>query len=129
MISYQVIQPFLYNISGNTLNEAIKNFVKIHHDLNLQNIIIADQNTHYQANLRYFYEDGRNRVGINTYPYTGPIVFGPTYATYIDEPLPGVTGTPISPLVPTGSNIWNTPVAISSFGITTPYVPTIITYR
>jgi len=121
MISYQVIQPFLYNISGNTLNEAIKNFVKIHHELNLQNIIIADQRTHYQSNLRYFYEDGRNRVGINTYPYSGPIAFGPTYATYIDEPF--------TPSVQSNSNLWNTNVPISSYGITSPYVPTIITYR
>lgn len=129
MILYQVIQPFTYSISANTLNEAIKNFVKIHHGLNLQNIIIADQTNHYQANFRYFTEDGRNRVGINTYPYSGPVTFGPSYSVFIDQPLPGVTGIPISPRVPNDPlNTWNnTILPVSPY--TTPFVPTIINLR
>ena len=65
MITYQVVQPFFYTLSANTVNEAIKNFVKIHHDLNLNNIIITDQTKNYKANFKYFHQDGRNKVGIN----------------------------------------------------------------
>ena len=61
MITYQVVQPFYYTISADTVNSAIKNFVKIHHDLNLNSIIIKDQSKHIQANIKYFTEDGRNR--------------------------------------------------------------------
>ena len=131
MILYQVVQPFVYSISANTVNEAIKNFVKIHHNLNLNNIIITDQKNNYEANLRYFVEDGRNRVGINTFPYSGPIVLGPTYAAYIDEPLPGVTGTPISPRVPTvPSNIWSNNYPLSPYPLSPlGFVPTIVNLR
>ena len=131
MILYQVIQPFTYSISADTLNEAIKNFVKIHHGLNLQNIIISDQTNHYQANFRYFTEDGRNRVGINTYPYSGPITIGPAYSVFIDQPLPGVTGIPISPRVPNDPlNTWNnTLLPLSPYSVGTPFIPTIINLR
>ncbi len=125
MITYQVVQPFFYSLSANTVNEAIKNFVKIHHDLNLNNIIITDQTNHYKANFKYFLEDGRNRVGINTYPYSGPIVVGPAYSTFINDTLPGATGIPISPVV--ASNIWSSDYPIVPYANTPiAYVPSII---
>mgnify|MGYP001501309150 CR=1 FL=1 len=125
MITYQVVQPFYYSISADTVNSAIKNFVKIHHDLNLNSIIIKDQSRHIQANLKYFTEDGRNRVGINTFPYTGNIVIGPSYANYIQQlqVLPGATGTPLTPIVP--SNIWSNdyPLAPYTTAVVSPVAP------
>ena len=67
MILYQVVHPFQYSISADTVNEAIKNFVKIHRNLNIANIIITDQKNNYEAKFNYFMEDGRNKVGINHY--------------------------------------------------------------
>ena len=136
MISYQVVQPFYYTLTADTVNSAIKSFVKLHHDLNINSIIIKDQSKHIQANLRYFTEDGRNRVGINTYPYSGNVSIGPAYSTYIQQlqVLPGATGTPLTPIVP--SNIWsnNYPLAPYSTGLVSNglqlspvgFVPTII---
>lgn len=125
MITYQVVQPFYYTISADTVNSAIKNFVKIHHDLNLNSIIIKDQSKHIQANIKYFTEDGRNRVGINTFPYSGNIVMGPSYANYIQQlqVLPGATGTPLTPIVP--SNIWSNdyPLAPYTTNVIAPIAP------
>lgn len=128
MISYQVVQPFFYPISADTVNEAIKNFVKIHNDINVANLIITDQKNHYQAKFKYFLEDGRNKVGINVNPFHGPIVMGPTYSSYL-ETLPGATGTPISPIVSAEYpyQIWNPPHSIVTTPyVTTPFIPTII---
>lgn len=126
MILYQVVQPFFYEVSANTVNEAIKNFVKIHHNLSLSNIIISDQQAHYQANMKYFMEDGRNRVGINVNPYSGPIIMGPNYTTYV-ETLPGTTGIPLTPILPNNvpATIWDNHYPVSPYG-THVFVPRII---
>ena len=128
MILYQVIQPFQYSISANTVNEAIKNFAKIHRDLSLSQIIITDQTNHYEAKFKYFIEDGRNKVGINAYPYIGPLTIGPSYLTWLDDPLPGVTGIPISPSFP-ASSIWSPTVPYTPAISPATFVPTIVTLR
>ena len=133
MILYQVVHPFQYAISADNVNQAIKNFVKIHRDLNIANIIITDQNKHYEAKFKYFLEDGRNKVGINAFPYYGPIVVGPTYTTYL-ETLPGATGTPVTPILPTSSNyIWSPTVPTGPYGLPPSVLssnfPTIVTLR
>lgn len=128
MMLYQVIQPFQYSISADTVNEAIKNFAKIHRSLNLSNIIITDQKNHYEAKFKYFLEDGRNKVGIDAYPYVGPLSYGPTYMSWIDNPLNGIIGTPISPAFPVGSSyLWSPTVPYSPVAVD--YIPTIVTLR
>lgn len=116
MFVYQVVQPFSYQISGDSLKSAIKSFVKTHRDLNLASIIIADQNKHIEARFKYFLEDGRNKIGINTYPYTQPIVIGPPFYTWYDS-LPGATGIPITPSMPAS------PFSTSFLFNTLPYTP------
>ena len=128
MILYQVIQPFQYSISADTVNDAIKSFAKIHRNLNLSQIIITDQTNHYEAKFKYFMEDGRNKVGIDAYPYVGPITLGPSYITWLDNPIPGVTGIPISPSMP-ASSIWSPTVPYVPVVSPVEYIPTIITLR
>ena len=130
MISFQVVQPFQYLVSADTVNDAIKNFVKIHRDLNISNIIITDQRNHYEARFKYFLEDGRNKVGINYYPFLGPLSIGPTYLNYMEK-LPGATGIPLTPAFSTNSNsnyIWSPTVPYTPYGLSS-YFPTIITLR
>ena len=43
---YQVVYPFSYSISADSFNNAIKNFAKLHYDMNLNHVIITDQNKH-----------------------------------------------------------------------------------
>lgn len=65
---YQVVYPFTTSIYGDTFKEAIKNYIKLNHNLNLSQMIVTDQTNHMQANIKYYQQDGRNRVGINMYP-------------------------------------------------------------
>tara|TARA_B100001093_G_C26841535_1_gene1020782 strand:+ start:491 stop:907 length:417 start_codon:yes stop_codon:yes gene_type:complete len=132
MLVYQVVQPFSYQISGDNLNNAIKNFVKYHRDLNLTSIIIADQNRHIEAKFNYMFSEGKNKVQIKRYPYYGPVNMGPPFFQWY-ETLPGATGIPITPAMPittTPSFLFSptipyTPVPI----LTDPYIPTIIEFK
>ena len=69
-----------------------------------------------------------NKVGINAYPYVGPLSFGPSYISWLDDPLPGVTGIPISPSFPANS-IWSPTVPYTPVLSPTGFVPTIVTLR
>lgn len=70
---YQVISPMTAIIEGDSYKEAIKNFVKINYALNIQNMIIKDRQNHYKANINYYKEDERNKIGITIYPYDGTV--------------------------------------------------------
>lgn len=138
MFVYQVVQPFQYAITADSFKDAIKNFAKIHRDLNLANIIVKDQSKYYEARFNYYFEDGRNKIGISTFPFAGPITLGPSYIQYY-ESLPGTSGIPLTPPMPAG-----TPVAAITPGIlpfspvvpytpvgvyTDPFIPTIVEFR
>ncbi len=131
MFVYQVVQPFSYQISGDSLKSAIKSFVKTHRDLNLASIIINDQNQHVEARFKYFLEDGRNKIGINTFPYLGAITNGPPFYTWYDS-LPGASGIPLTPSMPTSTSflfspsVPYTPVPILT---TESWLPTIIEFN
>lgn len=98
---YQIVSPVVATIEGDSFKEAIKNYVKFNHNLNIRNLIVKDQANHaYEAKLRYYMENQRNKVGIDVYPYTNvnyPIVPGPILSAPI-VPGPIVPG-PINPVI------------------------------
>ena len=67
---FQIVQPFAADIYGDSFKEAIKQYVKINHNLNIKRMIIKDQSNHYDTRLRYYIENNKNKVGIDVYPYT-----------------------------------------------------------
>jgi len=67
---YQVLSPFATVIEGDTYKEAIKNFVKLNYNMAIQSMIIQDQMNHYQAKMKYYKENNKNKIGITVYPYT-----------------------------------------------------------
>jgi len=68
---FQIVSPIVTSIQGDSFKEAIKNYVKFNHNLNITNLIIKDQADHaYEARLRYYTQNERNKVGIDVYPYT-----------------------------------------------------------
>ena len=100
---FQIVQPIVADIYGDSFKEAIKNYVKFNHNLNITNMIIKDQANHYEARLRYYQENNKNKVGIDVYPYTNvsyPVV------------------TPVVPVVPAGP-IVRSPVPITITPIST----------
>jgi len=98
---YQIVSPVVATIEGDSFKEAIKNYVKFNHNLNIRNLIVKDQANHaYEAKLRYYMENQRNKVGIDVYQYTNvnyPIVPGPILSAPI-IPAPIVPG-PINPVI------------------------------
>lgn len=66
---YKIISPFNYSIDGSTHIDAIKKFIKLNHDLNINKMIIEDRQKYYQANINYYNNNlGRRKVGIDTFP-------------------------------------------------------------
>ena len=102
---YQIVQPFSATIYGDSFKEAIKQYVKLNHNMNITRMIIKDQSNHYDTRLRYYIENNKNKVGIDVYPYTNmsypniaPIISGPIISSH--TPITFVPNTPpISPLL------------------------------
>jgi hypothetical protein len=113
---YQIVSPVVATIEGDSFKEAIKNYVKFNHNLNIRNLIVKDQADHsYEAKLRYYIQNQRNKVGIDIYPYTNvaypvPIInsinpiISPVAPIYVNTPA--VVGAPNSKFFATQSNIF-----------------------
>jgi hypothetical protein len=74
---YQIVSPFTETIYGDSFKEAVKNYLKLNRNLNINHMILSDMNQRVRANFKYFNQDGRNKVGINMYPvdmYGSPII-------------------------------------------------------
>jgi hypothetical protein len=103
---YKVISPIVATIDGDSLKEAVKNFIKINHNLNINNMIIKDQSTNYEAKIKYYQQDGRNKVGINMFPINSnylPIANDTFIPNNIIEPNMSIFPlSPLSPLSPNG---------------------------
>lgn len=65
---FNVVSPIVTDIYGDSMKEAVKNFIKFNHNLNITNMIIKDQSNNIEARMKYYQQDGRNKVGINMYP-------------------------------------------------------------
>jgi hypothetical protein len=117
---FEVVFPFESTIYGDSFKEAIKNFIKLNHNINITKMIIKDQSRQIEANINYYKEDGRNKVGINMFPvglqYPIPIV---TNNTYIPPKM--TDAAVISPLMPIS------PLPLSPVSsVVMPWIPTVI---
>lgn len=114
---FQIVFPFESTIYGDSFKEAVKNYIKLNHNLNITRMIIKDQSKQMEANINYYVEDGRNKVGINMFPvglqYPVPIVTNDAYVP------PRMTENILNPLIPLS------PIPISPVGV--PFVPTVVT--
>jgi len=110
---FQIVYPFESTIYGDSFKEAIKTFIKLNHNLNVSKMIISDQSKHIQANINYYKEDGRNKVGINMFPV------GLQYPNSV--PIRMTDSSLFSPLMPLS------PIPLSPVStISMPFIPTVI---
>ena len=65
---YKIVSPIVADIYGESFKDAVKNFIKINHGLNIHHMIVKDQTQHIDARIKYYQQDGRNKVGINMFP-------------------------------------------------------------
>lgn len=122
-MEFKIVYPFESLIYGDSFKEAIKNFIKINHNLQIHKMIITDQNKHIQAQIKYYQQDGRNKVGINMFP-TGFNYPVPIQSSYIN-PLIAPTYTN-SLVTPTYTNSLLTPMSPISPVLNMPFIPTVI---
>jgi len=71
MLQYKFIYPLnTPDIYGDNMKEAVKNYIKFSNNQSIRNIIIKDQNEHqFEAKMRYYMDNEKNKVGIDIYPY------------------------------------------------------------
>jgi hypothetical protein len=73
-MSFQIVYPIAMTINAGSFKEAVKQYVKMNYDVNIANIIITDQYRHMKANLKYYNEGSKTKVGISLFPTVWPIV-------------------------------------------------------
>jgi hypothetical protein len=91
---YQIVSPVYASIQGDSFKEAVKNYVKFNRNLDITNLIIKDQADHqWEARLRYYMQNEKNKVGIDVYPYTNVSI--PVVAPVVAA-APVITGPVVS---------------------------------
>lgn len=139
---FQIVSPFVMTIDGTNLKSAIKNFVKLHHSLKINNMVVADQNRHMDVTLKYYKHDGRNKVGIDMYPSTQIVAATSSIVTPVSSvisPVSSVMSPVLSPVIqvpsvkvgrvttPTGPLVGNRmEVGPTLANIVAPVLPTIV---
>ena len=122
---FQVLSPIVASIDGDSFKDAIKTYIKLNHNINLNRLIISDQQQTVQANLKYYQQDGRNKVGIDMYPVTNvgvPLITSP--GSYLPPRVIEVDSDQVKPVlaVPFPVSVGNTiPMANNA-----PFIPTVI---
>ena len=72
---YQILSPIVTKVEGDSLAEAIKMFVKVNHANQFRNLVIADQMNKYNANIEYYRNNNKNKIGISINKDTGYTVY------------------------------------------------------
>ena len=92
MFVYHVLSPTVVTISADSLNNAIKNYVRLNRNLKVSHMIIRDRQNHYKARMKYFRQRNIDKVGINIYPLPTNT---PTIPTIVPTFYPSVNPTHI----------------------------------
>ena len=72
-MSFQIVYPIPMTISADSFKDAIKQYVKLNYSMNIANIIVTDQYRYMKANLKYYKEGPKSKVGISLYPTVWPL--------------------------------------------------------
>jgi hypothetical protein len=118
MLEFSIVYPIESIIYGDSFKEAVKNFIKLNRDMNITQMVIKDQSKNMQAQINYYQQDGRNKVGINMFPvglnYPIPIVTNDTYVPpkvvnpIVETVLPlSPILSPVGPFIPSVIKIPN----------------------
>ena len=104
---YQIVSPVVQTINGDSLKDAIKNFVKINDMYSLNKLIVTDQqNAFYNANINYYKNNNKNKVKIdiqkNNTDNVGWTVYPQNEPNYLFSPVNSVispVNSVISPVI------------------------------
>ena len=71
-MSFQIVYPIPMTISADSFKDAVKQYVKLNYSMNIANIIVTDQYRYMKANLKYYKEGPKSKVGISLFPTVWP---------------------------------------------------------
>jgi hypothetical protein len=119
-MSFQIVWPYsaAMSLDGDSFKDALKQYAKMKHDLSINSLIITDQYRYMRANLNYYNQGPKRKVGITITPTAWPL--GPQVSydtrdypaeTYITGDFPRIV-----PILP--------PLIADTF----PFVPSLIRY-
>jgi hypothetical protein len=110
---YNIILPRPQTIDAMSFKDAIKRYIRdneiINNESRIRQMIIADQYNHMNANIKYYTQDGRNKMGIDMYPMNyvqvqqlvpQNMVFTQQY-TPVPVPVPATAAVSVPTPVPT----------------------------
>ena len=75
-MKFSIVYPHPALIDADSFKEAIKQYVKMNRDFNINQMIITDKMNHINADLNYYRKNNVDKVGINMYPIS------PNYSIY-----------------------------------------------
>ena len=105
-MSFHVIAPFKMQLNADTYIDAVKQAVKTHRDMSINQLIIQDQltNNRMLANINYYMDNNKNKFRANLVPTNAKTLYGGVMPTQICTNTVFDTQTTIGPATVIGSD-------------------------
>jgi hypothetical protein len=78
-MKFSVVYPYPSMIDADSFKEAIKQYVKINHNMSIHQMILNDRLNHVNADLNYYRQNNVDKVGINMYPISPNYLIPPNF--------------------------------------------------
>ena len=102
---YYIVDPIKTTTNGVSFKDAVKNFIKINHQLNINSLILTDRARYMKANFNFYKQYNKNKVSISLQP-----------TVWEENGIP-IENWPRSPMIYFDSNKQYPPSTIIQFGI------------
>lgn len=68
---YRVLYPYYTELHAVSLDEAVSNWIRLYHHLNINKLIIEDNKKHWKVRMKKLANSEKHRVGfkVTSYPY------------------------------------------------------------
>jgi hypothetical protein len=67
-MEFKIVFPVISTVYSDSFKDAIKQYIETNRAMNINQMIIHDRMNRMQANIRYYNQDGRSKMGINMFP-------------------------------------------------------------
>lgn len=104
-MKFSVVYPYPTVIDADSFKEAVKQYVKMNNNMNINQMILTDKMNHVNAELNYFRKNNVDKVGINMYPISPvysiiPNFYGPVRVQSLMPESMNSSIIPVPTLVP-----------------------------
>jgi hypothetical protein len=67
-MEFKIVFPVVSTVFSDSFKDAIKQYIETNRAMNINQMIIQERMNRMQANIRYYNQDGRSKMGINMFP-------------------------------------------------------------